>query len=94
MKVIYKITYPNGKIYVGRDSSESFMTYFGSGDEEYIQRDFKPEEMQDFTVRKEVIWSSEDATPEELSKKEIELIVSEGANNPAKGYNLFPKFAG
>jgi len=29
MKVIYKITYPNGKIYIGKDLTESF-NYFGS----------------------------------------------------------------
>jgi hypothetical protein len=29
MKVIYKITYPNGKIYVGQDVTDS-INYFGS----------------------------------------------------------------
>ena len=31
MKVIYKITYPNGKIYVGKDLTAS-INYFGSAD--------------------------------------------------------------
>jgi hypothetical protein len=31
MKVIYKITYPNGKIYVGKDLTDS-INYFGSAD--------------------------------------------------------------
>ena len=92
MKYVYKITYPNGKIYVGKDSSNSFMTYFGSGDDEYIQRDFSPEQRRHFTVSKEIIWSSESASPEELSKKEMELIAAEGANNPKTEYNLFPPF--
>jgi hypothetical protein len=29
MKIIYKITYPNGKIYVGSDLTDS-INYFGS----------------------------------------------------------------
>ncbi len=29
MKVIYKITYPNGKIYIGKDLTDS-INYFGS----------------------------------------------------------------
>jgi hypothetical protein len=29
MKIIYKITYPNGKIYVGKDLTDS-INYFGS----------------------------------------------------------------
>jgi hypothetical protein len=31
MKVIYKIMYPNGKIYVGKDLTDS-INYFGSAD--------------------------------------------------------------
>lgn len=31
MKVIYKITYPNGKIYIGKDLTDS-INYFGSAD--------------------------------------------------------------
>ena len=39
MKVIYKITYPNGKIYVGQDVTDS-INYFGSANNEIISRDF------------------------------------------------------
>jgi len=38
-KVIYKITYPNGKIYVGKDLTDS-INYFGSADSATIGRDF------------------------------------------------------
>jgi hypothetical protein len=94
MKYIYKITYPNGKIYIGKDATGSFMTYFGSthSGELFIERDFSWEQMQDFSIRKQILWSSEDATPQELSAKENELIAKCGANNPEKGYNLLPKF--
>jgi len=92
MKVIYKITYPNGKIYVGQDTTDSLMTYFGSGDHNYINSDPTLKELKDFTVRKEILWESENATPQELKQKEDDYIVSLGANNPDKGYNLRPKF--
>jgi hypothetical protein len=36
-KVIYKITYPNGKIYVGMDLTDT-INYLGSGDRSLIER--------------------------------------------------------
>jgi hypothetical protein len=92
MKVIYKITYPNGKIYVGQDTTDSLMTYFGSGDYHYINDDPTLKELKDFNIRKEIIWESSTATKKELKQKEDEYIVSLEANNPKKGYNLRPKF--
>jgi hypothetical protein len=91
MNVVYKITYPNGKIYIGQDVTDSFMTYFGSGNKDYIQSDFTREQMQSFSIKKEILWAKEDATPAELTEKENELIVKHGSNNPSKGYNLIPK---
>ena len=92
MQYIYKLTYPNGKIYIGQDVTDSFMTYFGSGNKDYIQGDFSPEQMRDFTIRKEILWSGETLTPGDLTRKENELIRAHGANNPDKGYNLRPQF--
>lgn len=43
MKVIYKITYPNGKIYIGKDLTDS-INYFGSADSKLIALDFTREE--------------------------------------------------
>ena len=60
--VIYKITYPNGKIYVGQDRTDS-LTYFGSPKAELVAADFTTEQRQRFTVTKEILWSSDDATP-------------------------------
>ena len=54
MKVIYKITYPNGKIYVGKDLTDS-INYFGSADSELIGKDFSHEQRRDFTIRKEIL---------------------------------------
>ena len=42
MMVIYKITYPNGKIYVGQDRTDS-INYFGSASSELIAKDFTRE---------------------------------------------------
>jgi hypothetical protein len=92
MLYIYKITYPNNKIYIGQDVTESFLTYFGSGNKDYIQKDFSFDQMKSFTIKKEILWSGEGLTPAELTRKEHELIVSHGANDPKKGYNLIPKY--
>lgn len=54
MIVIYKITYPNGKIYVGQDRTNS-VNYFGSADSALIARDFTREQRRDFTVRREIL---------------------------------------
>ena len=73
MKVIYKITYPNGKIYIGQDVTDS-INYFGSANSEVIRKDFTRDQMRDFTARKEILWESETATKNEVTRKEIELI--------------------
>ncbi len=90
MKVIYKITYPNGKIYIGKDLTDS-INYFGSASDKLIEKDFTREQRQDFTVRKEILWESETATDQEINLKEIEYIRLFGANDPAIGYNRWPK---
>lgn len=91
MKVIYKITYPNGKIYIGKDLTDS-INYFGSANNDLIEKDFTREEKKDFTIRKEILWESEIATDKEVNKKEIELITLYQSNNPSIGYNRWPKF--
>ena len=57
MKVIYKITYPNGKIYVGKDLTDS-INYFGSADSGLLGQDFSREQRRDFVIRREIIWES------------------------------------
>ena len=49
MKVIYKVTYPNGKIYVGQDVTDS-INYFGSASSALIARDFTREQRRRFTI--------------------------------------------
>ena len=91
MKVIYKITYPNGKIYIGKDLTDT-LNYYGSANSSLIEQDFTHEQRRDFTIRKEILWESETATDSEISLKEAEFIRSLRANDPAIGYNRWPKF--
>lgn len=86
MKVIYKITYPNGKIYIGQDLTGS-LTYFGSPNSKQVAADFSPEQCRDFTVRKQILWESEIATNEEVDSKEVEFILALRSNEPTIGYN-------
>ena len=61
MKWIYKITYPNGKIYVGKDLTGS-LGYFGSPNSRVMARDFTAEQQRDLVIRKEILWESETAS--------------------------------
>jgi hypothetical protein len=91
--VIYRITYPNGKIYVGQDRTNS-INYFGSASSELIARDFTEEQRQSFTVTRDILWFSEDADRAEVTRREIEFIRKLRANDPAVGYNQSPPFQG
>jgi hypothetical protein len=85
-KVVYKITYPNGKIYVGQDLTGS-INYFGSASSALVAADFTREQARDFTARKEILWESDSATDEEVDAKEIEFILALGSSDPTIGYN-------
>jgi len=91
MKVIYKITYPNGKIYIGKDLTDT-INYFGSADSRLIKKDFTREQRLDFSIRKEILWQSEIASDKEVNQKEIEFINRFRSNDPTIGYNQLPKF--
>ena len=90
MKIIYKITYPNGKIYIGKDLTDT-IHYLGSPDSTPREKDFTKEERRDFTVRKEILWGSDAASDSEVSLKEIEFIRLYRSNDPSIGYNQCPK---
>ncbi len=88
MKIIYKITYPNGKIYIGKDLTDT-INYFGSADSKVIEKDFIREQRKHFTITKEILFGSEDEN--EVNRKESEFIRQYRSNDPAIGYNQWPK---
>ena len=89
MKVVYKITYPNGKIYIGQDRTDS-INYFGSANSLLIAEDFTREQRQSFTVTREILWESETATTAEVTAVEIAMIRQHRSNDPNIGYNRWP----
>ena len=83
------ITYPTGKIYIGKDLIGSFR-YFGSPNMDVVNADFEslPREQQlDYSVRKQILWESEDCSDAEVNAKEVEFIRKYESNNPEVGYN-------
>jgi hypothetical protein len=88
-KVVYKITWPNGKAYIGSDLTDT-ISYFGTPNADLIAADFTRDERQNMTIRREILWESESATDAEVRAKELELIREHGTNDPEIGYNRFP----
>jgi len=89
-KVVYKITYPNGLIYIGLDLTNT-LTHMGSPRvADQIAADLGPELCQDFMIRKTILWSSTTATDAEARAMEIKLIRQHRANDPTIGYNRWP----
>jgi hypothetical protein len=90
------ITYPTGKIYIGKDLIGSFR-YFGSPNMDVVNADFQslPKEQQlDYSVRKQILWESDDCSDAEVNAKEVEFIRKYESNNPDVGYNRWPKHIG
>jgi len=87
---IYKITYPNGKIYIGQDRTDD-INYFGSAKTYLIAKDFNKKSRKDITIRKQIIWKDDTVSITELTRKEFELIRKHKSNDPKIGYNLRPK---
>lgn len=92
MKVVYRVTFPNGKIYIGRDRTDNIV-YFGSPDPALVAADFTREERQHFTVTRDILWESETATDSDVARVEVEMIRRHRSNDPAVGYNRWPRDA-
>lgn len=90
--VVYMITFSNGKIYIGKDIGKDGHTirYFGSWNYARVEADFTKEELQDFTIRREILFEGSDKI--EVGLKEMAMIVEHGANDRERGYNSVPKF--
>ena len=78
-KSVYKITYPNGKIYIGKDLTNS-INYWGSANSDCIAIDFTDEERKDMTIRREILFESDSTN--EINEAEIEFIKQYDSNNP------------
>lgn len=85
--VVYKITFPNGKIYIGKDEGGQghSLRYFGSWSDALIEGDFTKDELQDLTLRKQILFESEEKL--EIRRKESEFICALRSNDPSIGYN-------
>ncbi len=85
--VVSKISFPNGKIYIGKDIGEPghSLRYFGSWDNLTVEADFTTDQLRDFTLRKEILFESADKLA--VSAKESELIRLYKSNDPTIGYN-------
>ena len=94
MRQVYKVTYPTGKIYIGKDRYGSYR-YFGSPDPEIVNKDFErltDSERKKYSVTKEILWESATCSDQDLAQKEVEFIREFDSNNPAVGYNRWPKY--
>lgn len=90
--VIYRTTYPNGKIYVGQDRTNS-INYFGSASSALIAADFFPEQRKSFTITRDILWESKSATRAEINRMEVHFILTLRANDPEVGYYRWPTCA-
>ena len=90
MNVVYRISYPNGKIYVGQDRTNS-INYFGSASDELIARDFTHKERRSFTVTRDILWESVTASRAEVTREEVKFILLLRSNDPTIGYNRWPQ---
>jgi hypothetical protein len=95
IKQVYKITYPNGKIYVGMGLTGAILYFGRPSAHEQIAADLRLDGHHlELRIRKDILWESKTATDTEVRQKEIQLIREHGSNDPAVGYNRTPRFAG
>lgn len=92
---VFKVTFPNGKIYVGSDTAKTarmdFFKYFGS------PAKAKPEMLADlenyllnsepYSVKKEILFAQENVKVGDVLKIEQKYIRELSAKDPAIGYN-------
>jgi hypothetical protein len=86
MKQVFKITFPNKKIYIGKDLTGT-LTHFGDFNPNLIKSDYKNVKISCFVLKKEVLWESETADDTEVSRREAQYIEIFNSNNPGIGYN-------
>jgi len=85
--VVYRVTFPNGKIYIGKDIGGlgHSLRYFGSWDNATVEADFTSEQLLSFTLRKDILFTSQDR--HEVTRMESLLIRQYRSYDPDVGYN-------
>ena len=92
MRVVYKITYPNGKIYIGQDRTDS-INYFGSASSALIAEDFPAAAAGDFPPEaRRTLWELATATQAEVTRKELEFIRLHRSERPFDRLQRWPPF--
>ncbi len=89
--IVYKVIWPNGKIYVGSDMTDT-ISYFGSPDSARIAADFSTRsQRKSMTITREILWESQTATRSEILAVERRFIADLRENDPAIDYNALPR---
>lgn len=83
---IYRITFPNGKIYIGQDRTDD-ICYFGSACRKAITADFTRAQRLSFTIRKDILFERKNTTVKALNRLERIMIEEYRSYDPAIGYN-------
>jgi len=91
MKVAYKVTYPNGKIYVGQDVTDS-INYFGSASSKLIAADSHANKARFYDSQGNSLGVG-NCNSGRRDAKELEYILKFRANSPEIGYNRWPRFS-
>ena len=81
---------PTGKYTLGRIPTDN-INYFGSVNFKLIEENFIRQQRQSFSIHREILWESDLATASEVAVNEIEFIRAFKSNDPAIGYNRWPK---
>ncbi|MGC2211543.1 MAG: hypothetical protein WA532_15660 [Candidatus Korobacteraceae bacterium] len=79
--VVYMLTFPNG--------AGHSIRYFGSWSNQLVEADFTKEELSDLTIRKQILFESNDKV--QVSMKEVEFIRALNSTDPCIGYNQWPR---
>jgi hypothetical protein len=99
---VHKVLYKKGTFVASpchqqdgpRPTSMDEIKFLGSPDSSLVEKDFTKEQRRDFAIRKEIIWESDTASDSEVYLKKVEYIDVFKSNDPAIGYNQWPKFRG
>lgn len=86
MKQVFKLTFPNRKVFIGKDGRGS-ITCFEGYSREAVEADFRNVILPAFSITKEVLWESEKAGEEEMETVVERYVRMFRADDPQFGYN-------